>query len=85
MPIQLIYLKNGPNWPNWLCCLVGSSKNGPRGLIFSIVLGAEYSFYVKYIATYAPQFIWYNNSVEVEASYSTETACLFFHHQFFTS
>ena len=24
-------------------------------LIFSIVLGAEYSFYVKYIATYALQ------------------------------
>ena len=28
-----------------------------------IVLGAKYSFYVKAIATYAPQFFWYNNSV----------------------
>ena len=28
-----------------------------------IVLGGEYSFYVKSIATYAPQFFWYNNSV----------------------
>ena len=27
----------------------------PGILIFSIVLGAEYSFYVKSIATYAPQ------------------------------
>ena len=28
----------------------------PRILIFSIVLGAEYLFYVKSIATYAPTF-----------------------------
>ena len=27
------------------------------------VLGAEYSFYVKSIATYAPTFLGYNNSV----------------------
>ena len=36
--------------------LAGSSKTAPRILFFSIVLGAEYSFYVKTIATYAPQF-----------------------------
>ena len=35
----------------------------PRILIFSIVLGAEYSFYLKSIATYAPAFLRYNNSV----------------------
>ena len=35
----------------------------PRILVFSIVLRAEYSFYVKSIATYAPQFFGYNNSV----------------------
>ena len=40
---------------NWQCCLAGSSKTAPRILFFSIVLGTEYSFYVKYIATYAPQ------------------------------
>ena len=34
----------------------------PRILIFSIVLGAEYSFYLKSIATYAPAFLGYNNS-----------------------
>ena len=33
----------------------GSSKTASMILIFSIVLGAEYSFYVKSIATYAPQ------------------------------
>jgi hypothetical protein len=27
----------------------------PRILIFSIVLGAEYSFYVKLVTTYAPK------------------------------
>ena len=41
--------------PNWQCCLAGSSKTAPRILIFSIVLGAEYLFYVKSIATYAPK------------------------------
>jgi hypothetical protein len=38
-----------------LAVLFSSSKTTPRILIFSIVLGAEYSFYVKFIATYAPQ------------------------------
>ena len=32
-----------------------SSKTAHRILTFSIVLGAEYSFYVKSIATNAPQ------------------------------
>ena len=35
----------------------------PRILIFSIDMGADYSFYVKSIATYAPAFLGYNNSV----------------------
>ena len=26
-------------------------------------MGADYSFYVNSIATYAPTFLWYNNSV----------------------
>ena len=30
---------------------------------FLVVLGADCSFYVKSIATYAPQFFWHNNSV----------------------
>ena len=60
LPIQPIYLKIGPNWQ---CCVVGSSKTAPRILIFSIVLGAEYSFYLKSIATYAPAFLGYTNSV----------------------
>ena len=35
----------------------------PRILIFSIAMGADYSFYMKSIATYAPAFLRYNNSV----------------------
>ena len=31
--------------------------------MFSIGMGADYSFYVKVIATYAPSFLRYNNSV----------------------
>ena len=63
LPIQPIYLKNDPNWPNWQCCVAGRSKMAPKFLIFLIVLGAEYSFYVKSIANYHPQFFGYNNSV----------------------
>ena len=60
LPIQPIYLKIGPNWPNWQCCLPGSSKTAPR---MSIAMGADNSFYVKSIATYAPTFFWYIISV----------------------
>ena len=35
----------------------------PRILIYSFVLGAQYLFYVKSIAIYAPAFFGYNNSV----------------------
>ena len=58
-----IYLKIEPNGLNWQCCLAGSSKTAPRILIYSIAMGADYSFYVKFIATYAPAFLAYNNSV----------------------
>ena len=44
-------------------CLAGSSKTAARILIFSIAMGADYSFYMKSIATYAPAFLKYNNSV----------------------
>ena len=47
-----IYRKNGPDG---LCSLAGSSKTAPSILIFPIVLGARYSFYVKSIAIYSPQ------------------------------
>ena len=63
VPIQPIYLKNGPNGLNWQCCLAGSSKTAPRILIFSIGMGADYSFYVKSIATCTSTFFGYIISV----------------------
>ena len=51
------------NWPNfevngldWQCCLAGRSQRAPRILIFSIAMGADYSFYVKTIETHARAF-----------------------------
>ena len=46
-----------PNWPNRQCCLAGSSKTAPRILIFSIAMGADYSFYLKIIETHARAFL----------------------------
>ena len=40
--------------------LAGSSKTAPRILIFSMAMGADYSFELISIETYAPQFIGYN-------------------------
>ena len=59
VPIQPIYLKIGPNWPNRQCYLAGSSKMAPRILIFSIAMDAHNSFYVKFIATEEPTFLGY--------------------------
>ena len=43
-----------PIWPNfkvngldWQCCLAGGSKTAPRILIFSIAIGADYSYEMK--------------------------------------
>ena len=60
LPIQPIHLENGPNGLNWQCCLAGSSKTAPRILIFSIAMGADYSFELIFIETYVPQFIGHN-------------------------
>ena len=42
------------------CCLVGSSKTAPRILIFSIAMGADYTFYVKTIEFHARAFLTLN-------------------------
>ena len=42
-------------------CLAGSSKTVPKILIFSIAMGADYSFELNSIETYAPQFFGHNN------------------------
>ena len=50
----------------------------PRIFLFSIVLGDEYSFYVKSIATYAPTFLGYNNLVlaMVTRTYCYDALCM---------
>ena len=52
----------GPNGLNWQCCLAGSSKTAPRILIFSIAIGADYSYEVKNSEIWAPTFFKHNNS-----------------------
>ena len=63
---------NITNWANWQCCLAGSSKRAPRILIFSIAMGADYQFYVKFIATRAPKFFGYIISVLASVTYVGE-------------
>ena len=50
----------GPNGLDWHHCLAGNSKTAPRIFIFLIVLGAEYSSYVKSIETHACAFLTLN-------------------------
>ena len=57
LPIQPIWPIFAVNRLNWQCCLAGTSKTDPRILIFSIPMGADYSFYVKFIATFALTFL----------------------------
>ena len=47
----------GPILRDWQCCLAGSSKTAPRIFIFSIAMGADYTFYVKTIETHARTFL----------------------------
>ena len=65
-----------PIWPNfevngldWQCFLAGSSKKAPRILIFFNCMGADYSFYVKSIATFALRFFGYIISVLAIVTY----------------
>ena len=58
LPIQPIYLANGLNWQ---CCIADSSKMAPMILIFSITMGADYSFEVKNIKIWVPTFFKHNN------------------------
>ena len=59
MPIWPIWPSFEVNGLNWHCCLASSSKRAHRILIFSIAMGAEYSSYVKSIATFALTFFRY--------------------------
>jgi hypothetical protein len=47
---------------DWHCCLAGSSKTAPRILIFSIAIGADYSYEMKNSEIWVPAFFKHNNS-----------------------
>jgi hypothetical protein len=54
-----IFVVNGQDWHY---CLAGSSITAPRIFIFSISMGANYSFEVKNIEIWVPAFFKHNNS-----------------------
>ena len=61
----------------------GSSKTAPRILIFTIAMGADYPFYVKFIATFALTVFGYIisvlSSVGTKNSLSSMNATLILH------
>ena len=57
-PFGPIFEVNGLDWQ---CYLAGSSKTAPRILIFSIAIGADYSFDIKSDFSIAPAFSLHNN------------------------
>ena len=59
-PFWPIFVVNGLDWQ---CYLAGSSKTTPRSLIFSITMGANYSFEMKNIDIWASAFFKHSNWV----------------------
>ena len=57
-PFGPIFEVNGLDWQ---CYLAGSSKTAPRILIFSIAIGADYSFDIKSAFSIAPAFSLHKN------------------------
>ena len=57
-PFGPFYEVNGLDWQ---CYLAGSSKTAPRILIFSIAIGANYSFDIKSGFSIAPAFFLHKN------------------------
>ena len=57
-PFGPLYEVNGLDWQ---CYLAGSSKTAPRILIFSIAIGADYSFDIKSGFSIAPAFSLHKN------------------------
>ena len=72
LPIQPLWPIFVVNVLDWQCCLAGSSKTASRILIFSIAMGADYSFELISTETYAPQFIGHNKIFLASVSYYFE-------------
>ena len=56
LPIKPIHRQNGSDGLNWQCCLAGSSKTAPMIWIFSIAMGADYSFDLFLSSIECPNF-----------------------------
>ena len=71
----------GPNFDinglDWQCYLAGSSKTAPMILIFSIVIGANYSYEVKNSEIWAPVFFKHNNLFIATVNTLPENFCNF--------
>ena len=82
LPIQPIHRENGPNGLNWHCCSAGSSKTAPRILIFSIAIGADYSFEMKNCEIWATPFFKHNNLFIATVSFFGTRCCfiMLWHH-----
>ena len=63
VPIQPIYRKNWAKWAELAVLFSWQLLNGPRIFIFSIAMGADYSFENISIENYAPQFIGNNKLI----------------------
>ena len=61
MPSQPICLIFAVDWLVWLGYLAGSSKTAPRILIFSILMGADYSSKLKSMPIWVLAFCAHNN------------------------
>ena len=76
LPIQPIWLIFAVNRLNWQCCLAGSSKMAPRILIFSIAVGADYSFELISVVHWVPQFIGHNKTFLGSVDNSPRDLCV---------
>ena len=71
-PFGPIFEVNGLDWQ---CYLAGSSKTAPRILIFSIAIGANYSYEVKNSEIWVPAFFkHYNSFIATVLSYTVHCA-----------
>ena len=75
------------NGLDWQCYLAGSSKTAPRILIFSMAIGANYSFDIKSGFSIAPAFSLHKNfdKASVNADICSKNAKMIYLHEVFHS
>ena len=71
--LRMYTYENGPNGLNCQCCLAASSKTAPTILIFSIAMGADYSFELISSVHWVPAFFMNNKSILGRVTCLTQT------------